>query len=88
MQSATARDEHHHAELAWSILQWALARGGEDARSAVAAAREAYFEPGSDAVPQEGLEAHGRLSSETAQALAAQHFEASQQRLNGLLARR
>jgi len=56
-------DEARHAELSWRFVAWALAHGGGDVRSAVAAAfREPLAVPtiGDDAISAE-MTAHGRL---------------------------
>lgn len=43
-----ARDEHQHAELAWSVLEHTLARGGRRVRDAVAAAVHEVNPPSED----------------------------------------
>lgn len=88
VQRTIARDEHRHAELAWSILDWSIARGGEEAHAAVRALRDHGSSAVSDASFQparDGLEAHGVLGASATHALAAEHFEASQRRLDRLL---
>lgn len=81
-----ARDEHRHSELGWSILQWAIERGGDEARAAVRGLRDCRASDSSTAQAHEGLEAHGLLSEAALQTLAAEHFEASQRRLDAVLA--
>jgi hypothetical protein len=85
IQHAIAHDEHRHAELAWSILSWALALGGDEAHGAVSACRDAAASTAS--AEPEGLEAHGRLGARAIDAVAARHHELSRTRLCALLAR-
>jgi hypothetical protein len=80
-----ADDEQRHAELAWAILRWALARGGEPAHSAVRALRDVEAAP-TDELAQDDLQAHGRLAGAELDRLTAQHGEASRARLRALLA--
>jgi hypothetical protein len=63
------RDEQRHAELAWRFVRWAIERGGEEVRRAVAAAfDEAMAETRAlDYPPDPGCDlqafaAHGRLT--------------------------
>ncbi len=69
-------DEARHAELAWSFVRWAIARGGEPVRRAVAAAIRRSV-AGTLAMPvrtYEGVDidawrAHGRLTCADARAV-------------------
>lgn len=66
--SAIAEDESRHAELAWRTVAWAIERGGDAVRSAVASVLEdaARYVPGvtaDTAIPPEILGAHGRLDA-------------------------
>ncbi|HMI94171.1 MAG TPA: hypothetical protein VK509_22520 [Polyangiales bacterium] len=77
-----AADEQRHAELAWSILEWALRAGGADARDAVhelLTADETVVD--SEHAPG-GLEAHGRLAADTLNAVAREHGERARARLH------
>lgn len=62
-----ADDEARHAELAWSLLRWALDVGGSPVRAAVAQAFEATFAQLSRGGELSGqalnLRAHGRLAA-------------------------
>ena len=69
--SAIAEDESRHAELAWRTVAWAIERGGEAVRVAVASVLEdaARYVPGvaaDTAIPAEILGSHGRLDPATA----------------------
>jgi hypothetical protein len=83
--SVIARDEQRHAELGWAILQWAIARGGEEVREAVRALRELDGSDTGEGTAHEGLEAHGLLGRDALRRLAMEHFEASQKRLELVL---
>jgi hypothetical protein len=66
--SAIAEDEARHAELAWRTVAWAIDRGGEAVRAAVAAVFEdaARYVPGvtiDTAIPPGILVSHGRLDA-------------------------
>jgi len=79
VQANIVTDEARHAELAWRFVAWAVARGGEPVRRAVAdAIRRAVAEtlatpirsyPGVDVA---AWRAHGRLTCADARAVAAQ----------------
>jgi hypothetical protein len=71
------RDEARHAELAWSFVRWAIARGGAPVRRAVAAAirRAVARTLDMEIKSYEGIDvaawrAHGRLTCADARALA------------------
>jgi hypothetical protein len=69
--SAIAEDESRHAELAWRTVAWAIERGGEPVRAAVAAvfAGAARYVPGvvaDTAIPPGILGSHGRLDAASA----------------------
>ncbi|WP_434042688.1 MULTISPECIES: ferritin-like domain-containing protein [Sorangium] len=64
-----AADEAAHAELAWAFVRWAIARGGEPVRAAVARAFDealaplrAAREPERDGVDVAAWRDHGRLT--------------------------
>jgi hypothetical protein len=83
-----AADEQRHAELAWSILRWALRAGGDDARDAVHELAGATTDDSAVArehAPQ-GFECHGRLAADTLNAVAREHHERSRARLRSALA--
>jgi hypothetical protein len=66
--SAIAEDEARHSELAWRTVAWAIERGGEPVRAAVAAALEdaARYVPqitADTAIPPGILGSHGRLDA-------------------------
>jgi hypothetical protein len=69
-----AREEAAHAELAWRAVAWAMARGGEPVRRAVARALEEGMRALVDDVRRaprerdEALARHGRLDVETTRA--------------------
>jgi hypothetical protein len=71
-----AADEARHAELAWSFVAWAVSRGGEPVRRAVATAigravRETLAMPirTYDGIDVEAWRAHGRLTCAEAHAI-------------------
>ncbi len=74
--SAIAEDESRHAELAWRTVAWAIERGGDAVRVAVAAALEdaARYVPSvttDTAIPPGILGSHGRLdATSTREAMA------------------
>lgn len=92
-----AREERSHAELSWSILGWALARGGAPVRercarelsalaaierpTAVSAEKRALVER----ADPELLRAHGRLPDARWAALYDARLAATQERLEGML---
>jgi hypothetical protein len=70
-------DEERHAELAWKFVSWAIARGGEPVRRAVAAAIRRAINATLATPPRSyaGIDlaawrAHGRLTCHDARALA------------------
>jgi hypothetical protein len=72
------RDEARHAELAWRFVAWAVARGGEDVRRAVADGVEraigatlAMEIQSYDGVDLDAWHAHGRLTCAESRAVAA-----------------
>jgi hypothetical protein len=80
LQSRIAIDERRHAELGWSVLAWATARGGEEIRAAVRSARDEHAALNRPELPS-GLEAHGCLAPRTIERLAREHLEVSCERL-------
>jgi hypothetical protein len=82
-----AGDEQRHADLAWSILSWALHAGGADARDAVhelAVAGTAETTVDSEHAPA-GFEAHGRLAADTLGLVARAHAVRSHARFHRAL---
>lgn len=84
-----ARDEHTHAELAWSVLAWCLdKRGVRRAVSARVANLDAELAPrlpDLGGFSAEGLAAHGVLDQARIGALAAARITAVQARASALL---
>jgi hypothetical protein len=80
LQSCIAIDERQHAELGWSVLAWAMARGGETVRDAVGSARDEHSASSRPELPT-GLEAHGCLAPRTIEQLAREHLDVVTQRL-------
>lgn len=74
-----ARDEERHAALAWRFVAWAVARGGDEvrtaARDALARASKATLDaevrPLASGVDAAAWRAHGRLTCAEARAVAA-----------------
>lgn len=92
-----ARDERSHAEVAWDILAWCLARGGESVARAVAEAALQLPAAGPGAyAPDDAplvaaadparMLAHGRVPADEWPAIYAARREATQARLARLLA--
>jgi hypothetical protein len=72
------RDETRHAELAWRFVAWAVARGGDEVRRAVALAVERAIRStlameiqSYDDVDLDAWHAHGRLTCAESRAVAA-----------------
>jgi hypothetical protein len=88
LQLRVAADERRHAELAWSILEWTLQRGGDPVRALLHGFRDIEAAPvAADASATEGLEHHGRLGQRTSIALDREQRALSRRRLDQLLAR-
>lgn len=85
LQETIARDEARHAELAWDVLAWTMATGGDDVRHAVHAVREATPTEPTGARTDMDLSAHGVFGESAHQILSAEHREHAQQRLDLLL---
>ncbi|MCE9580862.1 MAG: hypothetical protein K8W52_47550 [Deltaproteobacteria bacterium] len=95
-----AIDEHAHAELAWRLIEWALAREDDRARQAVdRGLRELdrrAIRPPLVGVPaalgaradREALRKHGRLDQDACVALWGRRLDATRQRLSALVAAR
>lgn len=92
-----ARDERSHAELAWSILEWCLAVGGEPVRQAIAAATATLPTAGPrpfaedeaamiGAADPQALLAHGRVPPEEWAPIYARRLAATRARVSTLLA--
>ena len=86
VQRTIAADELRHAELAWSILRFALAAGGEEAHAAVRGLRDIAAGDACLEFAPDGLQAHGRLDAAAMQAVADAHLSASRKSLDALLA--
>lgn len=84
MQRTVAMDEQRHAELAWSVLEFALARGGDEVRQTVLGLRDVAMAPADDATEPEGFERDGRLGARAGSAVAARQQEQSRARLQRL----
>ncbi len=78
--SAIAEDEARHAELAWRTLAWAIKRGGEPVRAAVAAVfaeaqRHVPSVAADTGIPPGILAPHGRLDAATTREALARTYE-------------
>ena len=78
--SAIAEDEARHAELAWRTVAWAIERGGEPVRAAVAAvyadAQSHVPSVAADTgIPPAILAPHGRLDAATTREALARTYE-------------
>jgi len=86
-QTQIARDEAEHAELAWSILRFAIERGGANVREAVRACAD--FElPRAHAAEEDESSAWaalGRVPRQRAQSLTELHARRARLRLERLL---
>lgn len=87
LQVMIARDERTHAELAWDVLAWALARGGEEVRSAVRAVRDASPSESGGAGGELDLSAHGLLARAEHERIGDDVRRRAVRRLDALLAR-
>ncbi len=86
MQLTIARDEARHAELAWDVLAWTVAAGGDDVRHAVDALRDAS--PSERTSGLDGgldLRSHGLLSEPEHAGLASALRERAASRLAAVL---
>jgi hypothetical protein len=81
-QRLIARDEARHADLGWSILQWAMRRGGDEARSAVHALRDAEI---AGAMDEAHAEHYGRLGTSHINEVTERHCTQSRARLDALV---
>jgi hypothetical protein len=79
-----ACDEARHAELAWSILCWAVDRGGDEARGAVRSLRNAEV-AGVTEVTCAATERYGVLSASRVNAVTERHCTHSRARLDALV---
>jgi hypothetical protein len=80
--TAIAHEEARHAELAWKVLGWAVAAGGERVRHAALGAlgnamhaRPAAFDANLAPVRPRVLREHGLLDEETARAVTERAFD-------------
>lgn len=83
-----ARDEQGHAELAWDVLAWCLARGGAAVHDAVAARLHGLDREIDDAADVPALAEHGVLDQATIGELATRRIVATVARASDLLGRR
>jgi hypothetical protein len=77
---ATLEDETRHAELAWRVVAWAIARGGETVRARAMQAFARFRPPPVPAIDLEGVSRedfarHGRMSPEASRACALAAIE-------------
>lgn len=80
-QQRIAHDEHRHAELAWRVLHFAVAAGGDDVRDLLSRARDVAPLQADGADHPNDLCAHGRLDAARLNPLAARHTERAKARL-------
>jgi hypothetical protein len=81
-----AADEARHGALAWDVLAWACAVGGDDVRHAVWAARDAEPTLGDTELTSRRRAARvGRLERDAMAGVLARHVEASRARLGAVL---
>jgi hypothetical protein len=80
-----ASDERRHAELAWSVLEWALKEGGEEARAELKTASEWGGGQIEDESAPEGLAERGRLGASALKEIAERHEETSRKRLRAVI---
>jgi len=83
-QRTIARDEARHAELGWSILQWATEVGGDDVRDAVRGLRDAEM-GGTSTEGSAVTERYGRLGPAHVREVTERHCTRSRARLDALL---
>lgn len=85
VQGTIARDEGRHADLAWDVLAWALAAGGDEIRHAVWAARDG--EPTDPSGDESGLDlsAQGLLSKDDHERIGDELAATARTRLAALL---
>ncbi len=84
--AAIARDEARHAELGWSVMTWAIERGGEVVREQLRAGREALVAPDEHAC--EGGLRFGAPSPDASNEIGLATSLAARRRLDRLLAAR
>lgn len=86
-----AREEATHAELAWNVLAWCLAQGGEPVRSAVAVRVDALTEemtpklPAIPGIDDAALRPYGVIDQDMIAALAKARIAAVQARARAVL---
>jgi hypothetical protein len=81
-----AREERRHAALSWKVLAWAAARGGDEVRDAVHAARGATIDAADEGLAERDARVFGRVGRADAEALHARHATRARGRLDALLA--
>jgi hypothetical protein len=86
-QRQIAGDEARHAELGWSVLRWALARGGCDVAERLRALRDVEVPSGGDMEFDHALaRSFGRLDAAADEAVTARHAARARRRLEVALA--
>jgi hypothetical protein len=80
-QRTIARDEARHAALGWSVLQWAMQRGGDEARAAVRSLRNAEIS-GATGSAYATTERYGRLGVSHTYEVTERHCAQSRARLD------
>lgn len=81
-----AREEHGHAELGWSVLAWAVSRGGDEVRDAVYATRDATIATEDEYLADRDARAFGRVGRGDAESIHARHAARARRRIESLLA--
>ena len=81
-QCLIARDEARHAELAWSVLAFALEAGGDDVRDEIRALRNVECLPAAPEFAPEGLETHGRVGARALDDASREHVIQSRRRMD------
>jgi hypothetical protein len=81
-QRRIARDETRHAELGWSVLEFAARKGGAAVRESVRALRNVEPLPASPLFAPEGLAGYGRLGARALDAVTCEQARQSRRRLD------
>jgi hypothetical protein len=81
-QRRIGRDEARHAELSWSVLEFATRRGGKPVRDSVSALRDIEPFPASPLFAPEGFASHGRLGARALDAITDERAGKSRERLD------
>jgi hypothetical protein len=85
LQSMIAVDESRHAELAWEVLEWTVAAGGDDVRHALHAVRDASPAEASGSDIPVDLSGNGLLSRSRHDAIGEVVREHALPRLDAVL---